>query len=181
MSAQMENARFAALTREERAILRERSKQTARVVSVVASERDVEVLELASRGQIFVVPIGAVEGVSELSSLAAVPRSSSFVRGLVGFRGEVLVAVELSGSGDGGRTGGGFADLRRLVCLAAGGRKVAVLCERAMVVRTVDPAEFVSDALARSSFIVGTSPEFVSLVDPGAFIQHVFASLGGDP
>lgn len=179
MSTEFPQHRFAELPPEELAILRERSRETARAVAPVAAEHHLEVLEVVSRGQTYAIPIIAVEGVADLSSIATVPRLAPFVRGLVSFRGEVVLAVELTASE--GAASKGFSDLRRLICLSAGGMKLAILAERVMVVRSVDPATFAMDPLVRSGYVLGTNTEFVTLLDPACFIEHVFRSMVGAP
>lgn len=163
---------------DELAIMRERARAAARTSASGAAAATLEVLELQSRGQVFAVPLAAVEGIIELTTLAHVPRAPPFVRGYASFRGDVLLAVELGALMEAGS--GGFADLRRLVALHAGGRRIALLSERDIALRTLDPQAFHQEAGAAHPFVVGTSEDFVSLLEPEALIVHVFRLAGNE-
>src|SRR5262245_20300377 len=89
-------SRFLDLKPEDLALLRQRGQELGRAPAAAEPTDLVEVLELVSRGQTYAVPLSAVEGVTELTSIAAVPRGPHFICGLVSFRGEVLVGVEIS-------------------------------------------------------------------------------------
>jgi len=156
-------------------VMRERARELARKPSADLSGTVIEVLEINSRSQRFAIPLQNVEGVAEVSSVACVPRCPGFVRGLVSFRGEVLVCVELSSLV--AASDQGFADLRRIVSLAADGRKLALLAEKDMVVRPTLLESFKPSSLGSSGFLVGTDETFLSLLDPSALIAHSFRML----
>jgi chemotaxis signal transduction protein len=109
-------------------------------------------------------------------SLAAVPRAAPWVRGLVPFRGEVLLAVELAPL-VGSRTGG-IADLKRVVALTTGGRRVALLVERVSAVQSVSTSAFRPDPLERHPFLVGTDADFLSLLEPSGLLAAALAVEG---
>lgn len=168
--------RIAQLPSEELAVLRERAKEQARREQAQGVGERLEVLELSSRGQQFALPLEAIEGIADLTSVAALPRAPPMVRGLVSFRGEVLIGVELSGL-----TGGedkGIADLRRVVAVTGGGTKIAILAEKVAAVRQIDPTIFLPDRLSQIPFVVGTDERFMSLLDPNALVAHALQSIG---
>jgi chemotaxis signal transduction protein len=117
-----------------------------------------------------------VDGIVDLSSLAAVPRAPAFVRGLVGFHGEVLLALELSALVGGPAVG--FADLRRVIALRVDARKVAIVAERVVSVRAAQLSSFAPDPVRQQPFVIGTDSRFVTLLDPAALISHAFGLLG---
>src|SRR5690349_10673104 len=81
---------------EIRKILRERAREVSkRQASEVRSEGQ-EVLEIHSRGQSFALPLASIASISELTSLAPLPRLPPAIRGLVSVRGEIVMAVELA-------------------------------------------------------------------------------------
>lgn len=169
--------RFAQLSPTDLELLRDRARELARAEERKSVEDNTELLVVESRGQKFAIPLTAVETVGELSTLAAVPRAPAFVRGLVPVRGEVLIAVELGAILGGTPTG--FADLRRIVTLCAGDRKLALLTEPSLSVHHAPEAAFKADALRPHPALVGTDEAFVSLVAPAALIDHVFEALKG--
>jgi chemotaxis signal transduction protein len=168
--------RIAKLPPDELAILRERAKEQARREIATSGLEKMEVLELQSRGQQFALPLGAIEGIADLVSVAALPRAPPMVRGLVSFRGEVLIGVELSGLTGGGEKG--IADLRRIIALSGGGTKLAILAEKVVSVRPVDPTSFQPDRLSQIPFVIGTDERFMSLLDPSALVAHALQSIG---
>jgi hypothetical protein len=170
--------RFGELAPDVLALLRERARAVAQQpAAATQAGEEMEVLELRSRGQRFLVPLAAVEGVVELTSLATLPRPPPAVRGLVSFRGEVLVGVELALLAGGG-AGGGMADLRRVVALAAEGRRLALLTESGLLARSVPLASFGAMAGQALPFVVGTDASFASLVEPAALIAYAFEGMG---
>lgn len=166
------------LSPEDLRLLHERARDLAK-----SSGRDlvdatnVELLEVASRGQTYALPLESVEGVAELTSIAFLPLAPSFVRGLVGFRGEAMVATEISGMF--GESQIGFADLKRIISVAAGGKKLCILAERVMTVRTARLSDFILDPTSNVPFIIGTDCNLVSLINPALFIEFAFKALGG--
>jgi chemotaxis signal transduction protein len=131
------------------------------------------VLKIESGGQLFALPLEAVEGVVELQALAAVPRAPAVVRGLVTFRGEVLIGADLARLHGGGA---GIADLRRIVAVAAGGKRVAVLTHKGLTVRLADRAAFKPPDAQAASAVIGVDPRHVALLDPAALIAQIFAA-----
>jgi purine-binding chemotaxis protein CheW len=176
MSEAMGYRRFLSLPPEELEVLRARAREAAQAAQVEEAGEREEVLVLHAGGQALALPLRAVEGVTEMSTLAAVPRAAPWVRGLVPFRGEVLLAVELAQL-LGSRTGG-IADLKRVVALSAGGRRVALLVERVSAVRSVSPADFRPDPLARRAYLVGTDSDFLSLLEPAGLLAAALAVEG---
>lgn len=167
--------RFLDLFPEELEILRGRARQLAAVPNAVSSGDEVEVLDVQSRGQSFALPLSSVEGVMELSSVAGIPQAPASVRGLVSFRGEVLVGIELSSLVGGGNPG--IVDLRRVVALSAGGKKLALLTERVLSVRTALLSSFKPVLGTRFPFILGADGEFISLLDPAGLIAYSLGTL----
>lgn len=168
--------RFLDLTEQDLKLLRSRAVEMAKRIDDKEASDRVELLEITSRGQTFAIPLGAVEGITDLTSIASVPRSPPFVRGLVSFRGEVLIGIELStlvGSGD-----LGFADLRRVICIVAGRLRIAILAERVVSVRSVALSVFKADPLGQHPFVLGTDDHFISLLEPGMLISYAFKSVG---
>jgi chemotaxis signal transduction protein len=168
-------ARFLDLPAGELALLRQRAKDLAKAPQETGPKDSVELLELMSRAQRFSIPLSAVEGITELGSLASIPRAPPFVRGLVSFRGEVLVAVELA-LVVGASTG--FADLQRVIALTHGGQRLALVTERGLSVREASPSQFKAGGVGQHLAIAGTDETFASLVDVAGLIRHVFDSLG---
>lgn len=165
------------MSEEDLTLLRDRARELAKVAATEDSAERLQLLQVNSRGHQYALPLDVVEGVGELASIATVPSVPTFIRGLVSFRGDVMLAVELGSLL--GMSALGFADLRRVICISAGGKKIAVLGERALTVRSALASEFSSDSLAGSSFVQGVDSNFISLLDPAAFIDHVFRALGG--
>lgn len=167
--------RFLELPRDELALLRERAQALAKTVERSLVGDVIEVLQIPSRGQMFALPITAIEGISDLVSVASIPNAPPFVRGLVGFRGEVLIGMELSLLIGGASMG--IGDLRRIICVAGGGMKVAFLAEKALSVRSVSISVFRSDPVVQFPFIIGTDSSFVSLLDPAALLAFARRSF----
>lgn len=167
------------LTPEDRALLQLRARELARPQGTDASggPEGVEVLELLSRGQRFALPLASVRSITELVSLAPLPRSPASLRGLVSVRGEVLVSVELGLLlGD---TSGGIADLRRVIVVADEGRSLAVLAERIVGVMEVQTSTFAVAARANASFLEGTDEHLLSLLSIPRLIDHSFQLASG--
>ena len=168
--------RFHALAQDELQILKDRARALAvPLVSEDTGDR-IELLEIHSRGQRFVLPLSAVEGIIQLTSVANVPRVPGFVRGLVSFRGEVLVGIELCTFAGGAQPG--FADLQRIIAISGGGAKLALLAEKIVSVRSASTSGFLPDPGNALPFVIGTDEGFVTLLDPGALIVHAFKALG---
>lgn len=181
MSQPVENGyrSFLKLPADELLILRERARAIAPApVSSNAVDEVMEVLEIQSRGQSFAIPLTGVEGISPLTSIAAVPRAPRVLRGLVSFRGEVLMGIELAALM--GLGGDGLVDLQRVVALGADGLRLAILAERVLSVSQARPSSFSgASALGQQHrFVLGTDARFVSLLDTSALIAHVFRTLG---
>ncbi|MFZ5468327.1 MAG: chemotaxis protein CheW [Myxococcota bacterium] len=170
--------RFLGLPAEEREVLRARAKEVARTPEAVSDGELLSVLELHSRGQTLALPLSFVEGVTELVSLAAVPRAPPLVRGLVAFRGEVLIGLELSALIGG--IDAGFADLRKVIAVAAGATKIGILAEKVISVRQVAAAGFKPDPVSTLPFVVGTDENLLSLLDPAELVGYVVRSLAGE-
>ncbi len=169
--------RFLNLPPAELALLRERARELARSQREADVGEQLELLDIRSRGQVFSLPLPAVDGIVELGSIAVVPRAPPFVRGLVSFRGEVLIGIELSALVGGAEAG--FADLRRVVAVSAGGRKVGILAEKLLSVRRADASSFHADSLGQKGFVIGIDGSFSSLVDPAGLIELAFSKLVG--
>jgi len=165
---------FAELPPEERAQLQAAARELAKRPEA-ARQEDLEVLIIHSRGQTFAVPLLSVLSVAELHSLALIPRGPAAVRGLVSVRGEVIVAVELAALAGGGQAG--LSDLRRVVVVASGPRRLAILTERMLSVRATAASVFARDPLAAHPAIAGTDAELTSLVDPDALVTEAFRQL----
>jgi chemotaxis signal transduction protein len=168
--------RLSGLQASELEVLRERARQLARPLSSEDTTDQVELLEVHSRGQRFALPLSAIEGIVHLTSVAIVPRAPAFVRGLVSFRGEVLVGIELCTFVGGAQPG--FADLNRVVAIAAGGTKLALLAEKIVSVRAASTGTFHADPAWQQAYVIGTDESFVTLLDPTALIVHAFKALG---
>ena len=168
--------RFLSLPDEVRRILQERARDVAkRPVDGPAADVE-ELLEVHSHGQAFALPLSAVAAITELSSLAVVPRAPPILRGLVSVRGEILVGVELAALVGGSRAG--IADLRRVLVVSSGALKVAVLAERILKVHSLPRSAFVPNRVSRHPFAVGTHESFLTLLDPADLIAYVFRQLG---
>ncbi len=168
--------RFQALAEDELKILRERAQTLAKPLASDDTRDRTELLELHSRGQRFVLPLSAVEGIIQLTSVAHIPRAPPFVRGLVSFRGAVLIGIELCTFAGGAQPG--FADLQRIVAIAAGGYKLALLTEKIVSVRSASTSAFVPDPSSQQPFVVGTDEGFATLLDPALLIAQVFNTIG---
>jgi chemotaxis signal transduction protein len=179
MTEPVHDWRFADLTPEDLLLLRDRARQTAIMPAAAQSDEQLDLLEFRSKNQTFALPLSAVAGITELLSIAPVPRAHRLLRGLVSFRGEVLIATETSSIAGG--EGSGIADLRRLVALSADGLKLAILVERIISVRQARATSFhANPSLGQGHrFVVGTDEQFVSLLDPAKLIAYVFQELGG--
>jgi len=169
--------RFMALPPEELALLRQRRQELAKVPPVEEAGELLEILEITSRGQTFAVPLEAVEGIVELTSIAATPRAPPYVRGLVNFHGDALLGVELSSLIGGPTTG--FADLRRLIALRAASFRLALLAEKVVAVRSASLQSFRPDSVRSQPYVVGVDDKFVSLLEPQALVEHAFAAIEG--
>jgi purine-binding chemotaxis protein CheW len=169
-------SRIVQLPEADRQILRERAVEVARRQESSAPQDGVDIVEVHSRGQMFGIPLAGVASITELSSLAPVPRAPMLLRGLVNVRGEVLVGIELALLT--GTATGGIADLRRIIAVTAGDLRIAVLAEKIASVRTVQTSAFRSDGVTHAPYIVGTDEHFLSLVDPAALIKFAFGNLG---
>lgn len=174
------HSRFEGLTAEVLEVLRSRGRELAKpMADYQESGTDlIETLEIQSRSQTFAIPLIVIEGIGDLVSVATAPRAPPIVRGLVSFRGEVLLGVELSSLLGG--TEGGIADLRRIIALASDGKKIAILAEKVVSVRTVAVDSFKPNRISQPPFVVGTDSEFITLLDPANLVAHVLRSVRGD-
>lgn len=164
---------FDELPAEERAALQAAARELAQPPEAARLE-DLEVLLIQSRGQRYAVPLASVLSVAVLESLALLPRAPPAVRGLVRVRGEIVVAVELAALA--GAAEAGLSDLRRVVVLGAGPRRLAVLAERVLSVHGTTASAFRPAAKA-APFVVGTDAELTTLVDVEALVTHAFQAL----
>ncbi len=177
MSATVGNPRLLEIPEEDRLLLQERAREVAKRPESGELADGVEVLEVHSRGQNYALPLSAVSSITELTSIASIPRAPPAIRGLVSVRGEVLLGVELALLTGGG--GSGIADLRRVVVVGGENVRVAILAERIISVRQVQTSNFRADRLSQYPFVMGTDENFLSLVDPGALINFSFRLVGG--
>jgi purine-binding chemotaxis protein CheW len=168
--------RFLSLPEDVRQILQQRARDAARRPEEDRAEDAEELLEVQSHGQAFALPLSSVLAITELSSVAVVPRAPPILRGLVSVRGEILVGVELAALVGGSRAG--IADLRRVLVVFSGALKVAILAERILKVHSLARSAFVPNRVSRHAFAVGTHESFLTLLDPAALIAHVFQQLG---
>ncbi|MFN7135388.1 MAG: chemotaxis protein CheW [Myxococcales bacterium] len=169
--------RFAQLAVDERRLLQERARALAAQRTEQTTGERIETLLVQAAGQLLALPIENVLGVVELSGLAPVPRAPPLVRGLVSFRGEILVGIEagaLVGSGN-----SGIADLRRVVALGAPAGRLALLAERVHAAETMDRASFTQGADAGRSWAAGVNAGFVTLVDVAELVASAWRTLGG--
>lgn len=170
--------RFSALDAGDRKLLQERARALAgQRVAHEEGER-VEMLILQAAGQLLAIPLESVLGVMELTGLAPVPRAPPFVRGLVSFRGEILVGVEagaLLGSGQ-----SGMADLRRVVALAAPSGRLALLADKVVAAETMDRGAFSPAADGTRPWFAGVNADFVTLLDVPELVGSVWRILGGE-
>jgi purine-binding chemotaxis protein CheW len=167
---------FSELAPAERTALQAAAAALAKRPDTARTE-DLEVLALQSRGQAFAVPLQAVLSVTELHSLAFVPRAPPAVRGLVSVRGEVMIAVELAGLTGAGEVG--LKDLKRVVVLGIGSRRLGVLAERILAVRATSVSAFKAASHSMVPFVTGLDDELTSLIDPKALIAQAFSLLEG--
>jgi purine-binding chemotaxis protein CheW len=165
---------FSELPPAERLVLQAAAQALARSSEAERTE-DLEVLSVQSRGQAFAVPLQAVLSVTELHSLSFVPRAPAAVRGLLSVRGEVMIAVELAALAGAGEVG--LQDLKRVVVLGIGPRRLAVLTERILSVRSTSSQAFKASGRQRVPFVTGLDDELTSLIDPAALLTHAFALL----
>ena len=166
--------RFLELPESDRALLRDRARETAAPAKAEEQADQLGVLEFESGGQLFALALEVIEGIVELQMLAPVPRAPSAVRGLVIFRGEVLLAADpsrLCGAS------AGIADLRRIVAISASGKRLALLTQKALVVQMVERTSFKPTESAGPSPVVGVDARCMALLDPAALIAHVFAAV----
>ncbi len=168
--------RFSALPDDELQVLKDRARELARKPAELETGNELELLELHSRGQRFVLPLSAIEGIIQLTSVAVVPQAPAFVRGLVSFRGELMIGIELCTFAGGAQSG--FADLQRVVAISAGGMKMALLAEKVVSVRSAAAGSFHADPAWQQPYVVGTDEGFITLLDPTALITHAFNALG---
>jgi chemotaxis signal transduction protein len=168
--------RFLELGADDRARLRERAADLSKVPPAAAAGV-VELLEVSCGGESFALPLDAVAGVTELTSLAEVPNPPRLVRGMVSVQGEVLWGIDLSRLAGGGGTG--LSDLRRVVVVTAGNQRLALLAERALGVRQLPLSSFRPDPVDGRSFVKGLDESFLTLLDPAQLIAFVFAALEG--
>lgn len=170
--------RFTALDEETRRLLQSRARALAGQQAEENDGEQVEVLLLQAAGQTVALPLEAVLGVTELTNLAPVPRAPPLVRGLVSFRGEILVGVEAGAVLGSGQTG--IADLRRVVALESDAGRMALLAEKVTAARTMDRRRFAPAADGTRPWFAGVDPEFVTLFDVPELIRSVWRMLGGD-
>ncbi len=136
-----------------------------------------DLLEIQSHGQKFALPLVDLLGVAELASLAPIPRAPRSVRGLVTFRGELLLGVELSALV--GQSDTGITDLRRVIALTSHPMKIAILGEKILSIRTA-PRDSFKPEPSRHGFVVGIDENFISLVAPDLLAAHVLQLLRHD-
>ncbi|HXN40158.1 MAG TPA: chemotaxis protein CheW, partial [Myxococcaceae bacterium] len=123
----------------------------------------------------FALPLSALQGITELNSLAPIPRAPPSIRGLVSFRGELLVGVELSALL--GHSTTGIVDLKRIIALTCPAMKMAILGEKVLSVRSAPRNSFLPEK-SRFAFIVGIDENFFALLDPDLLVAHVQQLLG---
>lgn len=169
--------RFLSLPKGDLELLQQRALEIAKVSENVEQQELLELLEIESRGQRFAVPLKTLEGVVELTSVAPIPRAPGVVRGIISFRGELLLGLELSALV--GSTSTGITDLRRIIAVNASTMKVAILAEQITSIRAAPKVSFRPDPSRRFSFVVGIDENFVSLIDPDALVSQTLNLLGG--
>ena len=167
--------RFNGLSEPDLELLRERTLEVSPQSQTTDGREMIELLEIQSHGQSFVLPLSALQGIAELTSIAPIPRAPPSVRGIVSFRGELLVGVELSTLV--GELSSGIVDLRRIIAVMSQTMKLAILGEKVLSVRIV-PRDLFRPAPSKFGFVVGTDENFVSLLDPALLIEHVLQLLG---
>lgn len=167
--------RFFDLSEADRTLLRERTLEVARQLPTTGGREMLELLEIQSHGQNFALPLSALQGITELNSLAPIPRAPPSIRGLVSFRGELLVGVELSALL--GQSNTGIVDLRRIIALTSQTMKMAILGEKALSVRNA-PRDLFRPEKSRFAFVAGIDENFVSLLDPDLLGAYVLQLLG---
>jgi purine-binding chemotaxis protein CheW len=139
-------------------------------------EAPVEMLVFTSGGRSYALPLTSVEGIADLGSLAPIPRAPGFVRGLVNFRGDILVAVEPSTLV--GPEVGGFADLAHVAAIVAGGRRVALLLEKNPRVLVARSSDFQPVPSSPANALIAGLREGTALLDPAALIDRALGGLG---
>jgi chemotaxis signal transduction protein len=169
--------RFLELPGEELLLLRERARELAKVVQPLQDDaQDAQgILEITSRSQTFAVPLSAVDGITDLVSLAPIPGAPPFARGLVSFHGEILIAIELSTLLGGPAVG--FADLKRVIAVQTQSAKFAIVAERVISVRNASLSSFLADPVTQQAFVLGTDKGFVTLLDPAGLASYAFSLL----
>jgi chemotaxis signal transduction protein len=160
-----------------RKILRERAREVSKRQDSEHRAEGQEILEVHSRSQNFALPLASIASISELTSLAPIPRVPSAIRGLVSIRGEILIGVELALLASGAASG--IADLRRVIVLQSENQRIAVLAERIVAVKNIQLPSFRNERPADMPFLTGTDENFLSLVDPGALIRFTFNMVSG--
>lgn len=175
MSTPPSHQRFNAVPADELQVLKDRARELARKPAQQQTGDEIELLELHSRGQRFALPLSAIEGIVQLTSVAFVPQAPAYVRGLVSFRGELMIGIELSAFAGGAESG--FADLQRVVAISAGGARLALLTEKVVSVRSAATTTFHPDPAWQRPYVVGTDKDFVTLLEPSALITHAFNAL----
>ena len=166
--------RFLTLPESDRALLRDRARETAAPAKADEEADLLGILEFESAGQLFALPLEVIEGIVELQMLAPVPRAPAVVRGLVIFRGEVLLGADPSRL-FGASTG--MADLRRIIAIAADGKRLALLTPKALTVRTVERNSFKPTESAGPSPVLGLDARCMALLDPATLIADIFAAV----
>ncbi len=170
--------RFAALDEGTRKLLQERARALAGERTSQEQTEQVELLILQAAGQLLALPLDSVLGVMELTGLAPVPRAPPLVRGLVSFRGEILLGVEASALLGSGHSG--IADLRRIVALSAPAGRLALLAEKVVAAETMDRAAFAPAADGARPWFAGVNADFVTLLDVPELVSSVWRILGGE-
>jgi chemotaxis signal transduction protein len=168
--------RFLDLQDVELRELRARTLDIAKVPQSAEKEDLLDFLEVRSRGQSFALPLHSLDGVMELVTVAPLPRAPPAVCGLVTFRGELLLGLELSALV--GNVSTGITDLRRIIAMSAGGNKVAILAESVISIRNSPVRSFRPETTGRYSFVTGIDEGFVSLIDPQLLITHALKLVG---
>jgi hypothetical protein len=79
-----------------------------------------------------------------------------------------------------GGTEGGIADLRRIIAVVSESKKLAILAEKVVSVRMVLLDSFKPNRISQPPFVVGTDPQFVTLLDPAYLITHVMRTVRGE-
>jgi len=154
----------------------------ARMAGSVSAEPNVVLLAFSKGGQRFGVPIETVLEVQALDHLSPVPRTPSFILGVIHWRGAILALFDIGAIMGVAETG--IADVHVAIVIEAAGRRIAVAALEVEDILQV-PASQIGSAPTMGSvpgeWVVGICAQDRIVLRMDAIVKDAAGRLGNPP